>query len=140
MIHALANGKIMENKMTYKGHCDSYVVSVLTFFSDNPSSNSAEVYTFYAKNVVEKSNNKQKDGGVKKEWRYGAIPSLSLLLTQLEVYIVLKLKNYFGLYSMLTILFFRCILELKININLDSMTRNIILLSLKYGRNLVSFC
>ena len=64
MIHALANGKIMENKMTYKGHCDGYVVSVLTFFSDNPSSNSAEVYTFYAKNGVEKSTNKQKDGGV----------------------------------------------------------------------------
>ena len=66
MIHALANGKIMENKMTYKGHCDGYVVSVLTFFSDNPSSNSAEVYTFYVQMLLKKATTNKKTPELKK--------------------------------------------------------------------------
>ena len=40
------------------------VVSVLAFFSDNQSSIPAEVYKFFCKIVVEKTENKQKEAGV----------------------------------------------------------------------------
>ena len=36
------------------------VVSVLAFYSDDPSSIPAEVYNFFCKIVVEKNENKQK--------------------------------------------------------------------------------
>ena len=39
------------------------VVSVLAFFSDDPSSNPAEAYSFFCKIVFEKSENKQKEAG-----------------------------------------------------------------------------
>ena len=40
------------------------VVSVLAFYSDDPSSIPAEVYNFFCKIVVEKNKNKQKEAGV----------------------------------------------------------------------------
>ena len=40
------------------------VVSVLAFYSNNPSSIPAEVYIFFCKIVVEKNENKQKEAGV----------------------------------------------------------------------------
>ena len=40
------------------------VVSVLAFYSDDPSSIPAEVYNFFCKIVVEKDENKQKEAGV----------------------------------------------------------------------------
>jgi len=38
------------------------VVSVLAFYSDDPSSNPAEVYNFSVKIFIEKNENKQKRG------------------------------------------------------------------------------
>ena len=40
------------------------VVSVLAFYSDDPSSIPAEVYNFFCKIVVEKNENRQKEAGV----------------------------------------------------------------------------
>ena len=40
------------------------VVSVLAFFSDDPSLIPAEVYNFFCKIVVEKTENKQKEAGI----------------------------------------------------------------------------
>ena len=40
------------------------VVSVLAFFSDDPSLIPAEVYKFFCKIVVEKTENKQKEAGI----------------------------------------------------------------------------
>ena len=40
------------------------MVSVLAFYSDDPSSNSAEVYSFSVKFVFEKNENKQKEARV----------------------------------------------------------------------------
>ena len=37
------------------------VVSVPTFYSDDPSLNPAEVYSFFCKSVFEKNKNKQKE-------------------------------------------------------------------------------
>ena len=40
------------------------VISVLTLYSDDPSSNPAEAYSFFRKIVFEKNKNKQKEAGV----------------------------------------------------------------------------
>ena len=40
------------------------MASVLAFYSDNPSSNSAEAYSFSAKFVIKKNENKQIEAGV----------------------------------------------------------------------------
>ena len=40
------------------------MVSMLAFYSDDPSSIPAEVYNFFCKIVVEKNKNKQKEAGV----------------------------------------------------------------------------
>ena len=40
------------------------MVSVLAFYSDDPSSIPAEVYNFFCKIVVEKNENKQKEAGI----------------------------------------------------------------------------
>ena len=40
------------------------VVSVLAFYSDNPSLNSSEAYSFSVKFVFEKNENKQKEARV----------------------------------------------------------------------------
>ena len=40
------------------------MVSVLAFFSNGPSTNPAEVYSFSVKFVFEKNENKQKEAGV----------------------------------------------------------------------------
>ena len=40
------------------------VVSVLAYYSDNPSSDPADVYSFLLKFVFEKNKNKQKEAGV----------------------------------------------------------------------------
>ena len=40
------------------------VVSVLAFYSDDPSSNPAEAYSFCVKFVFEKNENKQKEAGI----------------------------------------------------------------------------
>jgi len=42
----------------------SQVVSVLAFYSNDPSSNHANVYSFSVKFVVEKNENKQKEAGI----------------------------------------------------------------------------
>ena len=42
------------------------VVSVLAFYSDNPSSNPAKVYSFFCNIVFEKNENKQKEAHLKK--------------------------------------------------------------------------
>ena len=44
------------------GRGGGQVVSVLAFYSDDPSSNPAEVYNFSVKIVIEKNKNKQKRG------------------------------------------------------------------------------
>ena len=46
------------------GRGGGLVVSVLAFYSDDPSSIPAEVYNFFCKIVVEKNENKQKEAGV----------------------------------------------------------------------------
>ena len=46
------------------GRGGGQVVSVLSFYSDDPSSNPAEAYIFTAKFVFEKNENKQKEAGV----------------------------------------------------------------------------
>ena len=53
-------GKIKPNM----GCGGGLVVSVLAFYSDDPSSIPAEVYNFFCKIVVEKNENKQKEAGV----------------------------------------------------------------------------
>ena len=40
------------------------MVSVLAFYSDIPSLNSADIYSFSVKFVFEKNENKQKEAGV----------------------------------------------------------------------------
>ena len=40
-------------------------VRVLGFYSDDPSSNPADVYSFSVKFVLEKNENKQKEAGVR---------------------------------------------------------------------------
>ena len=39
------------------------VVSVVAFYSDEPSSNPVEAYSFFCKMVFEKNENKQKEAG-----------------------------------------------------------------------------
>ena len=46
------------------GRGGGLVVSVLAFYSDDPSSIPAEVYNFFCKIVVEKNENKQKEAGI----------------------------------------------------------------------------
>ena len=48
--------------MIGKGCGGGQVVSELAFYSDDPSSNPAEVYNFSVKIVIEKNENKQKRG------------------------------------------------------------------------------
>ena len=43
------------------GRGGGQVVSILAFYSDDPSSNPAEAYSFFCKLVFEKNKNKQKD-------------------------------------------------------------------------------
>ena len=65
----------------------SLVVSVLAFYSNNPSSNPADVYSFSVKFVFEKNENIQKEAGVgpflnkknKFVWQFAEM-SLDLLL------------------------------------------------------------
>ena len=51
-------------KESVKGCGGGLVVSVLAFYSDDPSSIPAEVYNFFCKIVVENNENKQKEAGV----------------------------------------------------------------------------
>ena len=46
------------------GRGGGQVVSVLALYSDDPSSNPADVYSYSVKFVFEKNENKQKDAGV----------------------------------------------------------------------------
>ena len=48
----------------YLGRGGGQVVTVLAFYSDNPSSNAAEAYSFSVKFVFENRENKQKEAGV----------------------------------------------------------------------------
>ena len=52
------------SKISLQGCGGGLVVSVLAFYSDDPSSIPAEVYNFFCKIVVEKNKNKQKEAGV----------------------------------------------------------------------------
>ena len=52
------------NKSLCLGRGGGQVVSVLAFYSDDPSSNPAEVYNFSVKIIIEKNENKQKRGRV----------------------------------------------------------------------------
>ena len=47
-----------------QGRGGGQVVSVLAFYSDNPSSNPADAYSFSVQIVFEKNENKQKEAGV----------------------------------------------------------------------------
>ena len=47
-----------------RGRGGSQVVSVLAFYSDDPSSNPAEVYSFSVQFVLEKNENKQREAVV----------------------------------------------------------------------------
>ena len=49
---------------TFKVRGDGQVVSVIAFYSDNPSSNPTEAYSFSVQFVLEKNENKQKEAGV----------------------------------------------------------------------------
>ena len=46
------------------GRDGGQLVSVLAFYSSDPSSNLAEAYNFSVKFVIEKNENKQKEAGV----------------------------------------------------------------------------
>ena len=47
-----------------EGRGCGHVVSVLAFYSNDPSSNLAEAYNFSVKFVFEKNENQQKEAGV----------------------------------------------------------------------------
>ena len=49
---------------THLDRCCGHVVSVLTLYLNDPSSNTTEVCSFYVKMVVEKDENKQKEAGL----------------------------------------------------------------------------
>ena len=53
--------KVHTNKETNGG---DLVVSVLSFYFDNPSSNPTDAYSFFVKFVFEKNENKQKEAWV----------------------------------------------------------------------------
>ena len=46
------------------GRGNGQVVSVCAFYSDDPSSNPSEAYSFFCKIVFEKNENKQKEAGI----------------------------------------------------------------------------
>ena len=48
------------------GRGGNQVVSTLAFYSDDPSLNPAEVYSFFCNIVFEKNENKQKEADLKK--------------------------------------------------------------------------
>ena len=50
------------NKLLALGRGGGQVVSVLAFYSDDPSSNLAEIYSFFCNIVFEKNENKTKRG------------------------------------------------------------------------------
>ena len=59
--------KMKSKRLPYVNHLSmgrggGQVVSVLAFYSDDPSSNPAEVYNFSVKIVIEKNKNKLKRG------------------------------------------------------------------------------
>ena len=45
------------------GRGGGQLVSVLAFYSDNPSSNPSDTYSFFCKFVFQKKENKQKEAG-----------------------------------------------------------------------------
>ena len=51
-------------KVWIKGQGGGQVVSVLAFYSDNLSSNPADAYSFFWKNVIETSKNKETEAGL----------------------------------------------------------------------------
>ena len=58
-------GGVSIGKSLHKlGRDGGLVVSVLAFYSDDPSLIPVEVYNFFCKNIVEKNENKQKEAGV----------------------------------------------------------------------------
>ena len=60
-------------------HGGGLVVSMLAFYSDDPSSNPADAYIFFCKMLSEKNENKQKEAGVGPFFKqlYNFIPSKS---------------------------------------------------------------
>ena len=62
--------------------CGGQVVSVLAFYSDDPSSNHAEAYSFFCNIVFEKNKNKQKRGRgwstFLKKYLYGQLANLGV--------------------------------------------------------------
>ena len=67
--------------MRVPGRGGSQVVSVLAFYSDDPSSNPAEAYSFFCKIVFEKNKNEQKEAGLAHFFKR----TFSLLLTALKI-------------------------------------------------------
>ena len=49
---------------TFKVRGDGQVVSVIAFYSDNPSSNPTEAYSFFCTICAWNNENKQKEAGV----------------------------------------------------------------------------
>ena len=60
----MVNVKKAWQRNKFLGRGGGLVVSVLAFYSDDPSSIPAEVYNFFCKIVVEKNENKQKEAGI----------------------------------------------------------------------------
>ena len=55
--------KIVVKNLSILGRGGYQVISVLTFYSDDPSSNPAVIYSFYYVNCLKKDENKQKEAG-----------------------------------------------------------------------------
>ena len=69
----------LEVKGWFSGRGGGQVVSVLAFFSDDPSSNPAEAYSFSVNLVFEKNENTQKRPGlVYREWHMEVANKLEL--------------------------------------------------------------
>ena len=54
----------MHHKRCFKGRGGGQVVSVLAFYSDDPSSNPAEVYIFSVKLLLKRMKINKKEAGV----------------------------------------------------------------------------
>ena len=63
-VFVVTNNPTSKLKKFTEGRGGGQVVSVLALYSNDPSSNPAEAYSFYSKICVWKNENKQKEAGV----------------------------------------------------------------------------
>ena len=73
------------------GRGSGQVVSVLAFYSDDPSSNHAEAYGFFCNIVFEKNENKQKKrpglAHFFKDWLMNFLPLIDFIILQSQLLI-----------------------------------------------------